>query len=52
MITKDKMLTYWAIYYQILSMNTVSKCMEISVENLNMDTGALRIKQAKKIASV
>ena len=28
------------IFWQILSTNLLSKCMEISLENLNPDTGA------------
>ena len=28
------------IYYQILSTNSLRKCMEISLENLYVDTGA------------
>ena len=28
------------IFYQILSTKSWSKCMEISLENLNLDTGA------------
>ena len=28
------------IYYQILTTNSLKKCMEISLENLYVDTGA------------
>ena len=36
MITKKKSL----IFYQILSTNSVKKCIEISLENLFVDIGA------------
>ena len=39
----DKMITQEKnalIYYQLLSTNSVRKCMEISLENLYVDNGA------------
>ena len=32
------------IFYQILSTHSLRKCMEISLENLYVDTGAQRVK--------
>ena len=33
------------IFEQIRSTNSLRKCMEISLENLYVDTGAYRVKQ-------
>ena len=41
MITQEKMPQ--VIFYQILSTNLLKKCMEISLENLYVDTGAWRV---------
>ena len=38
MIIQEKMPQ--VIFYQILSTNSLRKCMEISLENLYVDTGA------------
>ena len=35
----NKMITQDKIYYEILSTNSLRKCMEISLENLYVDTG-------------
>ena len=33
------------IFYQILSTNSLRKCMEISLENLYVDIGAKKVKK-------
>ena len=35
----NKMITQDKIYHEILSTNSLRKCMEISLENLYVDTG-------------
>ena len=34
------------IFYQILSTNSLSKCMEISFENLSVDIGSLKAQHS------
>ena len=40
------------IFKQILSTNSLRKCMEISLENLDVDTGALRVISSMQRKSV
>ena len=44
MITKKKCLDH----YQILSTHSLTKCMEISLENFYVDIGALKVSDYSK----
>ena len=49
MITKEKNVFS---PYQIILTNSLRKCMEISQENLYMDTGAQRVKSFRAVNNI